>query len=116
MNEREVVVGARTSGADFVSVPPVSHPLPRTTERNEGNLELENKEEENIFDDEGTLLPGSQNAQTQGSMPQDVPTDPEQIRKEQAATIVQATFRGYLVNLLINNTLFLTSCWCWLQL
>lgn len=95
-NEREVVVAARTSGTDFVSVPPVSHPLPGTTERNEGNLELENKEEENIYDDEGTLLPGSQNAETQGSMPQDVPTDPEQIRKEQAATIVQATFRGYL--------------------
>lgn len=95
-NEREVVVAAKTSGADFASVSPTSQPLPITTEGNEGKLGLENKEAENIYGDGGTVFPGSENAETQGSIPQDVPSDPEQIRKEQAATIVQATFRGYL--------------------
>ncbi|PON34693.1 P-loop containing nucleoside triphosphate hydrolase [Parasponia andersonii] len=96
-NEREVVVAAKAAGDDFASVPPAtSHPFPSTTERNEVKSELEKREAENLYGDGGTLLSGSQNAEIQGSMPQEASNDPEQIKKEQAAMIVQATFRGYL--------------------
>ena len=101
------MVAAKASGDEFASVPPAaSHPFLSNTERNEVKAELENREAENLYGNGGMLLSGSQNAETQESMPQEVSSDPEQIKKEQAATIVQATFRGYLVNLLLSSTPF----------
>lgn len=87
-----MVVAAKATG-----VPPVSHTFPNATDRDEGHLGVENKE--TGHGNEGIVLEGSQNAETHGLIPQDAPKDPEQIREEQSATIVQATFRGYLVNL-----------------
>ncbi|KAF3437773.1 hypothetical protein FNV43_RR20529 [Rhamnella rubrinervis] len=94
-NQREVVVAAKTSGANFASVPPVaSQPDPSIVDRNE--VEFENKGAESVSHDEGILLAASQDTEPQGSTPRDAPCDPEQIRKEQAATKAQAAFRGYL--------------------
>uniref|UniRef100_A0A6P4AD22 protein IQ-DOMAIN 31 isoform X1 n=1 Tax=Ziziphus jujuba TaxID=326968 RepID=A0A6P4AD22_ZIZJJ len=96
-NEKEVVVTAKAPGADFASVPPVaSYPDPITVDRNERNLEFESKEAESASHDGGILLAASQDTEAQGSTPPEVPCDPEQIRKEQAATKAQAAFRGYL--------------------
>ncbi|KAF4403210.1 hypothetical protein G4B88_027981 [Cannabis sativa] len=100
-NEREVVVAAKASGDEFTSVPPVvSHPFASTTttttERAEVKLDLENREADISSGDGGVVLLSNENAETQESMPQEVSTDPEQIKKEQAASLVQATFRGYL--------------------
>lgn len=93
-----MVVTAKAPGADFASVPPVaSYPDPITVDRNERNLEFESKEAESASHDGGILLAASQDTEAQGSTPPEVPCDPEQIRKEQAATKAQAAFRGYLV-------------------
>ena len=105
-----MVVAAKASGANYASIPPAaSHPFPSSIERNEGKFEVENKQVGDIHGGDEILLEGNQNAETQGSTAQNAPIDPEQIRKEQAATIVQATFRGYLVNLLLKypSSLFL---------
>ncbi|KAL5544415.1 hypothetical protein UlMin_008199 [Ulmus minor] len=96
-NEKDVVVTAKAVGAEFASVPTsVSHPFPESTERDEHKLEFENREAENSSADGAFSFPENQNAETQESMSHDVPSDPEKIKEEQAATIVQATFRGYL--------------------
>ncbi|XP_062116457.1 protein IQ-DOMAIN 31-like [Humulus lupulus] len=96
-NEREVVVAAKASGDEFSSVPPaISHPFASTTERIEVKSEFENREADNLSGDGGVVLLGNENAETQGSIPQEVSTDPEEIKREQAASLVQATFRGYL--------------------
>ncbi|KAE8672337.1 IQ-domain 28, putative isoform 3 [Hibiscus syriacus] len=71
VNERQVLVAARVSETDLAMAPPFSSQLnPCATERDERKLELENEE--------------------------DSPCDPERIKQEQAATLVQASFRGYL--------------------
>ncbi|KAK7304603.1 hypothetical protein VNO77_42486 [Canavalia gladiata] len=64
-------------------------PTPNKIARNEEDLELENEESENT-------LPGNQERDIVGSIYQDAPPDPEKIRQEEAATIAQAAFRGYL--------------------
>lgn len=90
-------MAAKTSGANFASVPPVaSQPDPSIVDRNE--VEFENKGAESVSHDGGVLLAASQDTEPQGSIPRDAPCDPEQIRKEQAATKAQAAFRGYLVS------------------
>lgn len=65
-------------------------PTSNTIARHEEDLELENKEAENI-------LPGNQEIDTIGPVHQDAPLDPEKMRQEEAATKAQAAFRGYLV-------------------
>lgn len=69
-------------------------PSPHTLARNEGHLELENKEPEN-------LLPLNQETDIVGSDHQDAQPDPEEIKCVEAATKVQAALRGYLVIFLL---------------
>ena len=97
-NEREVLVAARASETDVAVAPPLSSQLnPYATERDERKLELENKETANISHDDGISLPMSQGIDSQKSTLQDSLYDPERIKQEQAATMAQAAFRGYLV-------------------
>ena len=69
-------------------------PFPDKIARNEEDLELENREAEN-------LLSGNQGIDTVGSVDQDATPDPEKIRLDEAATKAQAAFRGYLVSVLL---------------
>ncbi|KAL5183383.1 Protein IQ-DOMAIN 31 [Glycine soja] len=64
-------------------------PTSDTIARHEEDLELENKEAENV-------IPGNQEIDTVGSINEDAALDPEKIRLEEAATKAQAAFRGYL--------------------
>ncbi|XP_022768361.1 protein IQ-DOMAIN 31-like isoform X2 [Durio zibethinus] len=96
-NEREVLVPARASETDVVVAPPFSSQMnPYATKGDEKKLELENKETANISHDDGISLPMSQGIDSQESTRQDSPYDPERIKQEQAATMAQAAFRGYL--------------------
>lgn len=65
-------------------------PTSNNIDRHEEDLELLNKEAEDI-------LPGNQEIDTVVPFQQDAPLDPEKIRQEEAATKTQAVFRGYLV-------------------
>ncbi|KAE8694571.1 IQ-domain 28, putative isoform 3 [Hibiscus syriacus] len=97
VNERQVLVAARVSESDLAMVPPFSSQLnPCATESDERKLELENEEAANISHDDGTSLPMSRDIDSQKFTLQDSPCDPERIKQEQAATLVQASFRGYL--------------------
>ncbi|XWS51097.1 hypothetical protein CRYUN_Cryun12cG0147200 [Craigia yunnanensis] len=96
-NEREVLVAARASETDVAVAPALSSQLnPYATEIDERKLELENEETANISHDDGISLPMSQGIDSQKSTLQDSLYDPERIKQEQAATMVQAAFRGYL--------------------
>ncbi|KAK8530855.1 hypothetical protein V6N12_013355 [Hibiscus sabdariffa] len=96
-NERQVLVEARVSETDLATAPPFSSQLnPCATERDERELELENKEAAYISHDDGISLPISEDIDSQNFTLQDSPCDPERIKQEQAATLVQASFRGYL--------------------
>lgn len=65
-------------------------PTSNTIARHEEDLELENKEAENV-------LPGNPEIDIVGSVHLDAALDPEKVRQEEAATKAQAAFRGYLV-------------------
>ncbi|XP_020225615.1 protein IQ-DOMAIN 31 isoform X2 [Cajanus cajan] len=64
-------------------------PTANTIDRHEEDIELENKEAENV-------LPGNQEIDIVGSINEDGALDPEKTRKDEAATKAQAAFRGYL--------------------
>lgn len=92
------MVSAQATEADSISVPPVtSHPTPVITVLSDRQLELESQVTANLPHNGGTLLPGNQEADLQGSTTQVSLSDAEKIRQEKAATLVQAAFRGYLV-------------------
>ncbi|TYJ25783.1 hypothetical protein E1A91_A07G072700v1 [Gossypium mustelinum] len=96
-NDSQVLVAARASESDLAVAPPFSSQLnPHTTERDERRLELENKETANISHDDETSLPMSQDIDSLKFTLQDSPSNPERIKHEQSATLVQAAFRGYL--------------------
>ncbi|KAK6249936.1 hypothetical protein SCA6_003941 [Theobroma cacao] len=96
-NEKEVLVADRASETDDAVAPPLTSQLnPYATERDEGKLELENKEAANILHNDGISLPVSEGRDSQKSTLQDSPYDPERMKREQAATMAQAAFRGYL--------------------
>lgn len=98
VNEREVLVAARASETDAAVAPPFSLQMnPNTNERGEDKSELENKEAANILHNYQISVPLSQDIDSQKSTPQDLPYDPERMKQEQASTIAQAAFRGYLV-------------------
>ncbi|XP_042497752.1 protein IQ-DOMAIN 31-like [Macadamia integrifolia] len=95
-NENETLVAAKALGVESA----VDHPLislvtPGTTDGNGGNLALENVVPSNLQRD-GKVLPGNQDPDTQGTTGPEAANDPERIKQEQAATKVQAAFRGYL--------------------
>lgn len=97
-NDSQVLVAARASESDLAVAPPFSSQLnPRTDERDERRLELENKESANISHDDETSLPMSQDIDSQKLTLQDSPSNPERLKQEQSAILVQAAFRGYLV-------------------
>ncbi|OMO95376.1 IQ motif, EF-hand binding site [Corchorus capsularis] len=96
-NEREVSVAARASEADMAMAPPFTSQLnPYATERDAGKSDLVNEEAANISHDDGISVPGSQDVEPLKLTVQDTPNDPERLKQEQAATTVQAAFRGYL--------------------
>nr|XP_027192194.1 protein IQ-DOMAIN 31 isoform X3 [Cicer arietinum] len=64
-------------------------PTSNTIAGHEEDLELENKEAENV-------LSGNQVIDTIEPVHQDAPLDPEKMKLEEAATKTQAAFRGYL--------------------
>ncbi|XP_044486860.1 protein IQ-DOMAIN 31-like isoform X2 [Mangifera indica] len=96
-NEKEVLVSVKATDTDNnLNLPLASRSTTYDTHQNERNLVLENKEAADISNDGVISLPGSQAADSQNFTPQGEPYDPEKIRLEQAATKVQAAFRGYL--------------------
>ncbi|KAB2001985.1 hypothetical protein ES319_D11G034400v1 [Gossypium barbadense] len=99
-NVNEVLVSARASEAEVPVAPPFPSQLNQyaneRNERDERKLELENKEAANIYNDDRISLPVSQGIGSQESTLQDFQNDPERMKQKQAATIVQAAFRGYL--------------------
>ncbi|KAF7806173.1 protein IQ-DOMAIN 31 isoform X1 [Senna tora] len=82
-NQKEALVASKTTETGLAL-----DPTPYTIARNGEDLELENKEAEN-------LSPVNQETDV-GDVHQDTPRDPETIRLEEAATKAQAAFRGYL--------------------
>lgn len=96
-NEKNLLVAAKASEGDVISAPLViSHPTPVATIRSERQLELENQETADLPHNGGISLPGNQDANLQEPTPQAAFSDAEKIRQEQAATLAQAAFRGYL--------------------
>ncbi|CAK7322855.1 unnamed protein product [Dovyalis caffra] len=97
-NERETLVAIRAVEADVTSVPPVV-PLtaPTPTNVTEKNLEPESWETTEISHDGGILSTGNQGANySQVYASDDAPSNAEKIRLDEAATMAQAAFRGYL--------------------
>lgn len=89
VNQKESLITSKTTDTGL-SLDPTPYTVPRNVE----DLELENKEEENV-------LPVNQETHFVEQVPQDAPPDPEKIRQEEAATKAQAAFRGYLVSVLL---------------
>lgn len=93
------MVSAKASEASSViSHPVASHPTPSAIDTNEGVSKITNNEAANVSHERSISIPGNQDAEIQGSTCEDAPSDPERIRKEEAATKAQAAFRGYLVS------------------
>ncbi|XP_061346585.1 protein IQ-DOMAIN 31 isoform X2 [Gastrolobium bilobum] len=84
VNQKEGLVTSKVSETGLAL-----EPTSNTITRHEEDLELENKEAENV-------LAGNQQTDTVGSVHQDAPLDLEKMKQEEAATKAQAAFRGYL--------------------
>lgn len=87
VNQKEPLVASKALETNVAVEPP-----PYTVTRNEDELEVENKEAEN-------LSPVNQETEFVSHVHEDLPPDPEKIRLEEAATKAQAAFRGYLVRI-----------------
>ncbi|RDY03674.1 Protein IQ-DOMAIN 31, partial [Mucuna pruriens] len=85
INQKEGIVVTSKVPETGLALEPTSN----TIARHEEDLELENKEAENV-------LPGNQEIEIVGSINEDAALDPELMRQEEAATKAQAAFRGYL--------------------
>ncbi|XP_039057031.1 protein IQ-DOMAIN 31-like [Hibiscus syriacus] len=95
-NAKEVLVAVRASETDVSVAPSFSSQHPYANERDERELEVERNEAANISNDDGISLLVIQGINSPSSTLQDSQYDPERVKEEQAATIVQAAFRGYL--------------------
>ncbi|XP_004508765.1 protein IQ-DOMAIN 31 isoform X2 [Cicer arietinum] len=84
VNQKEGVVASKVSETGLAL-----EPTSNTIAGHEEDLELENKEAENV-------LSGNQVIDTIEPVHQDAPLDPEKMKLEEAATKTQAAFRGYL--------------------
>ncbi|KAF5734707.1 hypothetical protein HS088_TW15G00199 [Tripterygium wilfordii] len=97
VNEKEISVGSKALEANMPLIPSgASHFIPDTSDRDENMLEPESMNAANLSQNGRTALPANHVADLQGSITQHAASDPEQLRLEQAATVVQAAFRGYL--------------------
>lgn len=93
------MVSAKASEAtSVISHPAASHPIPKSIDTNEALSTITNNEAANGSHERSISIPGNQDGEIQGSTCQDALSDPERIRKEEAATKAQAAFRGYLVS------------------
>ncbi|CAN0903526.1 Protein IQ-DOMAIN 31 [Linum grandiflorum] len=96
-NEKEVLASAKASDADVTLISSVvSQPDTEFTDIVERGPEAENKENVNPPQDGGLLLAGNPDDNLQGCQVEVGTDDPEKIREENAATVAQAAFRGYL--------------------
>ncbi|EEF52142.1 protein IQ-DOMAIN 30 [Ricinus communis] len=95
-NEKQLLVAAKALEDDAISAPVISHPIPVPTVRSERHLELESQETADLPHNGSVSLPENQDANFQGSTPQVALSDDERRRLEEAATLAQAAFRGYL--------------------
>lgn len=93
--EKEATISCKAASGDLASNPSViSDVVLHTTNRIEENTE---KGVSANFTHHAVLsLPGNQGTHTEGTMGLDSPNSAEVTRQEQAATIAQAAFRGYL--------------------
>ncbi|KAI5569055.1 hypothetical protein BDE02_12G053400 [Populus trichocarpa] len=98
VNDKETLVAVRAVEADVTSVPPVVKPTaPTTTNITERMLEPESRETTESSRDGGILSTGNQDANhSQLYTPDAPPSDADKIRLDEAATMAQAAFRGYL--------------------
>ncbi|XP_050225585.1 protein IQ-DOMAIN 30-like [Mercurialis annua] len=94
VNEKQVSVNAKALEDDVISAPVISHPIPVPTIRSERQLEVENQETADLPRD--VSLPGNEDAKFQEPIVQVALSDDEKRRQEEAATLAQAAFRGYL--------------------
>ncbi|CAN1179930.1 Protein IQ-DOMAIN 31 [Linum perenne] len=96
-NEKEVLVSAKASDADVTLISSVvSQPDPDITDIVEREPEAENKENVNPPHDGGIQLAENQDDNIQSCQVEDGTHDAEKLREENAATVTQAAFRGYL--------------------
>ncbi|XP_022954982.1 protein IQ-DOMAIN 31-like isoform X1 [Cucurbita moschata] len=96
-NEKEVSVSVKASEAtSVITHTAASEPTPNTIETNEVVSKITHNEAANASCERSISITGNQDTEIQGSTCQDAPSDPERIRKEEAATKAQAAFRGYL--------------------
>ncbi|KAJ6888545.1 protein IQ-DOMAIN 31-like [Populus alba x Populus x berolinensis] len=97
VNDKETLVAVRAVEADVTSVPPVIITAPTTTNITERMLEPESRETTESPRDGGILSTGNQDANhSQLYTPDAPPSDADKIRLDEAATMAQAAFRGYL--------------------
>ncbi|KAJ6765169.1 IQ-DOMAIN 5-RELATED [Salix koriyanagi] len=98
VNEKETLVSDRALEADLNSVPPVvTWTAPTTTNITERMLEPESRETTELSHDGGILSAENQDANhSQLYTPDIPPSDAEKIRLDEAATIAQAAFRGFM--------------------
>ncbi|XP_034894207.1 protein IQ-DOMAIN 31 [Populus alba] len=98
-NEKETLVAVRAVEADVTSVPPVvmQTTTPASTNIIERMLEPESRETTELSHDGGILSTGNQDANySQVYTLDDAPSSAEKIRLDEAATMAQAAFKGYL--------------------
>lgn len=93
------MVSAQATEADSISVPPVtSHPTPVITVLSDRQLELESQVTANLPHNGGTLLPGNQEADLQGSTTQVSLSDAEEslakVRLTEAAKVRTRSYSG----------------------
>ncbi|KAG8638885.1 protein IQ-DOMAIN 30 isoform X2 [Manihot esculenta] len=91
--KEKALLSAKASETDTLVI---SHPTPVLTIRSERQLELDNQETADLPHDSGILLPVNQDAELQESAPQTTLSDADKVKQEEAATLAQAAFRGYL--------------------
>ncbi|KAK9090667.1 hypothetical protein Sjap_023844 [Stephania japonica] len=95
--EKETWISAKEPSADLPVDPPLESELTAGHMiRNGGTMVPNNETTTNLSHEGDALLPGIQGAQKQLTDEFGALDDPNRIRLEQAATKVQATFRGYL--------------------
>ncbi|XP_038687975.1 protein IQ-DOMAIN 31-like isoform X2 [Tripterygium wilfordii] len=95
-NEKETLVGSKASEDNMPLNPSGASPFVHDASGKEENLIKTESMNAGDSSNGRTSLPVNQAADLQAFTPRHAPSDPEQLRLEQAATMTQAAFRGYL--------------------